>query len=364
MALLTRRAFAVLAACACLPPAAAAQTPGGSGRYVCPPCGCSNDGKVFDKPGVCPDPACGMALIAAPAEAVPVEPSGLTGGAGVFLAAGGPGREAKRIQVHYYRPASFTPHSPVLIVLPGAGRNSAEYRDAWIKTAEAKGVLVAALGYPEADYDFAAYQMGGVIRNLRFPAPPGSPSVIRLRDEDITFEPNPNPEQWTFADFDRVFDVLSRAAGSTRTSYDLFGHSAGGQILHRLILFRPQSKAERIVAANAGLYTVPDLGEPQPWGLRGAGVDEATLKAALSARLTLLLGEKDDGDEAGGIQLRTPIVDRQGVGRLARGRHFFAAGQRQANALGTPFGWRLQVVPGVGHDYRRMSEAAGKLLYG
>lgn len=30
-------------------------------QYVCPPCGCSEDGKTFDQPGACS--ACGMALI-------------------------------------------------------------------------------------------------------------------------------------------------------------------------------------------------------------------------------------------------------------------------------------------------------------
>lgn len=71
MAVLTRRAFAMLAACACLPTAAVAQNPAPPGKYVCPPCGCSNDGKVFDKPGLCPDPACAMELIAGPAEPKP-----------------------------------------------------------------------------------------------------------------------------------------------------------------------------------------------------------------------------------------------------------------------------------------------------
>ena len=36
-------------------------------QYVCPPCGCSEDGKTFDKPGACS--ACGMALIEKPADA-------------------------------------------------------------------------------------------------------------------------------------------------------------------------------------------------------------------------------------------------------------------------------------------------------
>ena len=74
MPALSRRAFAGLVACACLPATIAlaqattqppAPTPP-SGKYVCPPCGCSQDGKVFDKPGVCPDPECAMPLIPAP----------------------------------------------------------------------------------------------------------------------------------------------------------------------------------------------------------------------------------------------------------------------------------------------------------
>ena len=37
-------------------------------EYVCPPCGCDQDGKVFDKPGFCPAVGCGMELIPKPAD--------------------------------------------------------------------------------------------------------------------------------------------------------------------------------------------------------------------------------------------------------------------------------------------------------
>jgi hypothetical protein len=58
-----RRTF-LACACACAAgPAALAQPAAPDAKYVCPPCGCSQDGKVFDKPGVCPDPDCGMQLI-------------------------------------------------------------------------------------------------------------------------------------------------------------------------------------------------------------------------------------------------------------------------------------------------------------
>src|SRR5947209_835138 len=38
-----------------------AELPTESKTYVCPACGCADDGKTFDKPGTCP--SCGMALI-------------------------------------------------------------------------------------------------------------------------------------------------------------------------------------------------------------------------------------------------------------------------------------------------------------
>jgi len=56
-------------ACACAAGGAvSAQTPPPTPgqKYMCPPCGCENDGKEFDAPGVCPSAGCGMTLIATP----------------------------------------------------------------------------------------------------------------------------------------------------------------------------------------------------------------------------------------------------------------------------------------------------------
>ena len=43
--------------------------------------------------------------------------------------------------------------------------------------------------------------------------------------------------------------------GSREAQYDIFGHSAGGQIVHRMAIFHPDSKARRMVAANSAFYT-------------------------------------------------------------------------------------------------------------
>jgi hypothetical protein len=68
-------------------------------------------------------------------------------------------------------------------------------------------VLVAALSYPEADYDFAAYHMGGVVKDLEIRnLPPGgaAAAVVRVRDEDISFSLNRRRDEWIFPDFERI----------------------------------------------------------------------------------------------------------------------------------------------------------------
>ena len=46
--------------------------------------------------------------------------------------------------------------------------------------------------------------------------------------------------------------------GNTSADYYLFGHSAGAQFVHRLLLMVPDGRYAALVAANAGWYTVPD----------------------------------------------------------------------------------------------------------
>jgi pimeloyl-ACP methyl ester carboxylesterase len=177
-------------------------------------------------------------------------------------------------------------------------------------------------------------------------------------------EVNPDRDDWIFGDFDRIFAVARDELGLEADGYDLFGHSAGGQILHRLALFRPGSKARRILAANSGWYTLPETETDFPYGLGGTPVGEEGLARALAGELVVFLGEEDDAEETRGSLRSTPEADRQGPGRLSRGRYFFRKAEEAADRLGVDLGWKLHVVPGVGHDHERMSEAAAEYLYG
>ncbi|MGN6210462.1 heavy metal-binding domain-containing protein [Asticcacaulis sp.] len=333
--------------------------------YICPPCGCAADGQRFTEKGLCP--ACGMALVPLPSDVlVPFEPDALETGRGRFEMAAGPARPGVRIVVHYYKPQHLTPDSPIIIVLAGAGRNADTYRDAWIGEADRANVLVAAPAYPESIYDIAAYQMGGTVKDFvvhNMPPDAGTAPHIYLRDEDIVFSVNPDRRGWIFEDFDRLYGLLVAMTGSRRTHYDLFGHSAGGQVLHRHVLFHPQSRADRIVAANAGLYTLPDLKRTPLLGMAGTGVTEHGLRASLAQKLIILAGETDIAANNGGSLLHTPLIDRTGIDRLARARYFYKYACDAASRLGVPLAWTLEMVPDTGHDYRTMSTAAGRRLF-
>lgn len=337
--------------------------------FVCPPCYHVEslfETEVYDHDGPCP--ICGMNLVEHPT-LLDSYKTGIHAGSGNFLLKQGISHPERPIPVFYHRPAGFGPDSPILLVIPGAGRNAWSYRDAWIDVSEAHDVLVLAPAYAEDQYDFAAYHMGGIISDLELRnVDPGSdgatPSRYHLNDEDIVFEVNNDPGEWIFRDFDVIFRHVVEATESRQDSYDIFGHSAGGQILHRLAIFNPDSSAARIIAANSGFYTVPTHELPLPFGLGGIEVSNDDRVKAFSKSLVLLLGEADNESETRGTMLHTPIADRQGLGRLSRGKFFYRESREAAESLGADFNWRIELVVGVGHDFRLMSQAAAEYLYG
>lgn len=333
------------------------------GTFECPPCGCAMDDVVFEAPGKCPD--CGMVLRPRVDVDLGDKPELLPAGAGHFSLTGASGRP---FIVHYFKPPSFNSNSPIVLVIPGAGRGSAEYRNVWLSAAMTSGALIAALGYPENLYDFGAYHLGGLVKDIEFTDPKVEQisqraRTITLEDANISLTLNNDARSWLFADFDLVFDHIVRAVGSTREGYDIFGHSAGGQILHRMALFQPHSKAQRIIAANSGFYTLPTFDQPMPSGLSGTVLEERGLSQAFAKQLIILLGEDDNSAMAGGTLLKTPLVNEQGEGRLQRGTYFYSLAERMALEDGAEFNWQLNIVPGVGHDFEGMAAAAAEILF-
>lgn len=319
-------------------------------NYVCPPCNMECDARAFTKAGNCPN--CKMQLLLkSELEAertAKLNDITIQEGSGVFLIEG-IREKAKTISVYYYKPKNFTKDSKVLLVLPGAGRGGRVYRNAWKGTAEKHNVLVLSLQYSEHHYpEFWNYNLGGMIYD------------VNVKEE--TYTVHQEPEKWIFGDFDRIFDMVKNELDLNTGSYDMFGHSAGGQVLHRLAIFHPNTKANRILAANSGWYTIPTTAAIFPYGLRN--IRESVSRLDFSKNFVIFLGEKDDASETRGELRRSPKVDIQGLGRLSRGNYFYQESQKIAIAANLEFNWSIEIVPNVGHDYKAMSQRAAAYLYG
>lgn len=323
-------------------------------EYVCKPCDLACDELTFNEAGICPH--CTMDLITKseliPEKELILNEISIQNGSGKFIIEGG-FEKSRTITIHYYKPENLKPESQMIIVLPGAGRNGDDYRDAWIEKAEKYNILVLAPEYSEDHYpEFWSYNLAGMITDVE---------INKERTAMTSFKISQNADEWIYNDFDRIYRLAKGELYLNVDNYDIFGHSAGGQILHRMAIFKSRHKANRILASNSGWYTVPSDFDDFPVGLKGSTILVEEIDFA--SNLILFLGEKDDANETRGDLRRSPEVDIQGLHRLARGKHFYRESKKIALGLNSEFNWSLKIIPNIGHDYKGMSKAAADFLY-
>ncbi|MDM9562017.1 hypothetical protein [Bordetella petrii] len=259
------------------------------------------------------------------------------------------------VQVYYFKPDGYNADTPVVMVLHGIKRNAREYRDGWVDIARQRKLMVLAPLFTREAYRGAnGYNLGNVFHAVSHAEATGKARPAAL---------NP-PRQWSFAVPDAVFADFVRREGSGQAGYTLYGHGAGAQFSHRYALFRPHSKACRIIAANSGWYTYPDREVEWPYGIRDVpGMTDAQVSAFLGAPLLLMLGE-DDIRRHGGVMRDTAGAQAQGPDRRTRGERFYAQARQLAQQRGAPFAWQLQHVPDAGHSNDQMAAAAAARVTG
>lgn len=158
-----------------------------------------------------------------------------------------------------------------------------------------------------------------------------------------------------------MFDAIKTATGNQSADYFLYGHSEGGQFVHRLVLLLPDARFARAIAANPGWYTMPAFNTQFPYGLGSAPASEASLKKSFTRDFALLLGDRDTDPNHPELR-RTPQAMAQGAHRFERGQNYMKHATQQAKALNVELAWRLEVVPRAAHENRKMSQAAATLF--
>ena len=252
------------------------------------------------------------------------------------------GHPEKTILLNYYRAARYSPGGDVVFVQHGMMRNGDEYRDFWIDAADAHDLLIVAPTFPDEMFPETENYNNGMVKDQSH--------RTTARDS------------WTYHVPARVVGLLVSHGVMTEGSARIFGHSAGGQFLHRMVSLVGMGPFRHVIAANAGWYSLPVLETEFPAGLGGVGLSKDDLRRLLGSDLRIMAGQDDCHSSADNLP-SAPEALAQGAGRLQRARTYHAAGRAAAEALGTPFAWQLTEVPNVDHDGDAMGRAAAGLWF-
>jgi pimeloyl-ACP methyl ester carboxylesterase len=247
-------------------------------------------------------------------------------------------------RVWTYRPAgAISPR--VVMVIHGAGRNAEDYLDSWVDIADEHQLFVVAPEFP----DYNAIRVNGEWE-WRF----NTGNVVGWFGWDV------DHDDWYFESIEHLFRTIRRSDPRVQERYVLFGHSAGGQFVHRMVMFLPEARFDLAIAANPGWYTEPTEELDFPYGLSGAPCSGEVIETAFGRPLVVFLGTEDSPDQ--GSFRTSERAMAQGTTRVERGIRFHREAQRISSERNVPFEWALEYAEGIGHDYRGMARAAVRLL--
>jgi hypothetical protein len=247
---------------------------------------------------------------------------------------------AKPIPVHIFLPGGFSTNSPIVVAMHGVDRNAYNYGLSWTDFATANNWVVLAPEFNAADWPSDAYALGNMFT--------GNDGAGALNSK----------EKWSFTIVSDIERTMCRGLGMKDSSYTLWGHSAGGQFVHRMILFAYDSLIRRAIPANSGWYTAPDSTIAYPWGTKHPllSISFKNLIEFASREMVIMRGTADTIRDS---NLNTdPLSDAQGRNRYQRAGYFFQKGKDTSPNLK----WKMIDVVGSGHEYQKMAVAAGQYI--
>lgn len=268
-------------------------------------------------------------------------------GTGSFTYTGYNPLKDKPIDVYFHIPNNVNDSTPILMVFHGSGRDAEYSRDVLISKSDKYNFIIVAPEFSDQ------YFPGGDMYNLGNIFEDGDhPSAGTLNNED----------NWTFSVIDPLFDYMKLHTGNINSGYDVFGHSAGAQFAHRLLIFKPHAAINRMVAASAGWYTMPDDNVSFPYGLEKSPAENTNLAYLFASHLTVMVGEADTDPNSSALR-HNSHADAQGINRLQRAQYFYNNSAQIAAEKGLPFIWKYKSLPHVDHDFEATATSAADLLY-
>ena len=220
----------------------------------------------------------------------------------------------ERQEYYLYRPAGALEGASVLVAVHGISRNAREQAEAFAEYADRCGVVVVAPLFPAELYP--RYQQLGLARDSIFPRP------------DLALA--------------RILDEVGELTGARTERVYLFGHSGGGQFVHRYAMAYPQ-QVIAVAMGAPGWYTFPDRSLSYPLGIRKASTAGLIrMRANRFLRVPMAVSERLD--------------ERQGDNRLQRGRRWIKAMREAARARGYSTRYEFHRLERCNHKFQRCVE--------
>lgn len=245
------------------------------------------------------------------------------------------------VKVFYHIPDKYERTAmPVIVGFHGNDRDCSYWIETWREYADKNGFMFFIPWFSHEHFPTNRYQEVGV------------------KDEKGDLVP---AKQRTSAYVDSLLCHILRFSGTGENKVTLYGHSAGGQFVHRFMMMNKSPFVKKAIIGNPGWFTFPDLGENYSYGIKDLPeVDNSRLRDMLGKNIILQLAEGDTIRES--YLRKTTEADRQGRNRLERGNKYFETLQTIANKHQWDFNWRKEYVPDVGHDAVAMSRHAAEHL--
>ena len=224
-------------------------------------------------------------------------------------------------------------------MIHGNSRNADDYLNTWIKLAKGQNIAIFAPHFKRTSFiSFNTLQM--------------STSSGRIRTDKNLYLNN---------SIDILFDFIKSKFSLSQELYNIYGHSAGAQFVHRYLLMSDKPKVKTAVAANAGWYTFLD-GSNFPYGLSNPPINfnSSNVRDFLQMDFHVLIGSADT-DITSSVN-QSNGANNQGANRFQRANNFFSYTQKIVDQNKLEFNWSFQIVNGVAHSNSRMSRAAAQIL--
>lgn len=237
-------------------------------------------------------------------------------------------------------PTGYSASSKFIMTMCGINRDASGIASYWVSFANANNYVIAAPEFNSTNWSSDAYILGNM-----FTGSDGSGTL--------------NPKaRWSFNIVEQMHKELYVNCSLNDSTYELWGHSAGAQFVHRLAFFLPDNLIARYIAGNAGWYTCPDLTVTFPWGAYNTQLNlaQSDLVAYTNRKLVIMRGTADTVRD--GALNTDPRSDAQGLNRYTRAAYFYNNGK----TVNASLAWKMVDVTGVGHDDQKMAVAGGKYI--